>query len=170
MAACNSADRARQAKPARSPSNDLSAGTSIFASIPLLPDDSREEWEAHRAGVIQSIEPVGPVEMHFTEYLAVLFWRLARVNRFIATATTQAIDRIDDPPEDHGFEFGAFGNKSETAAQKSDRESRDKRRLRVERSLLDESTMTRVHAEEQHLQERIEQTLCLIREARSLRS
>src|SRR5262245_41024069 len=41
-----------------------------------------EEWEAHRAGVLQSLAAVGQLEVAVAERIALLLWRLQRVARY----------------------------------------------------------------------------------------
>jgi hypothetical protein len=42
----------------------------IFASVPVIPGESAEEWEAHRAGVVDSLGPVGLLEVNLAERAA----------------------------------------------------------------------------------------------------
>ena len=47
----------------------------------------REEWEAHRIGVVEDLKPEGAVELALAEQLAVKLWRLGRVVRHEADVT-----------------------------------------------------------------------------------
>ncbi len=49
----------------------------------VLPNVEREEdWEAHLAGMIESLRPVGYFEAHLVERIASSLWRLERVVRY----------------------------------------------------------------------------------------
>ncbi len=59
----------------------------LRAAIPVLPTESQDEWERHRAGVADELAPLGAVEMELTERVALLLWRLRRVARYEATVS-----------------------------------------------------------------------------------
>jgi len=76
----------------------------IFASVPVIPGECPQTWEAHRAGVVDSLAPVGLLEVNLTERAALLLWRLQRLARFEAETVTAAMEVVDVPglpaPED----------------------------------------------------------------------
>jgi hypothetical protein len=55
-----------------------------------------DEWEAHRTGVLASLEPEGHLEMVLAERVALLLWRLRRVTRYETEAITLAQETIED--------------------------------------------------------------------------
>ncbi|MGA8408918.1 MAG: hypothetical protein WB680_17205, partial [Candidatus Acidiferrales bacterium] len=68
----------------------------IFTAAPILSGiESRDDWEKHRDGVLQSIAPVGYLEELLTMRLAVLSWRLWRVVRYEAEVSTAAVSRTE---------------------------------------------------------------------------
>src|SRR3954454_23858369 len=49
----------------------------------VLPEIERlDEWEAHLAGTLASLAPVGHLETALAERVALLLWRMNRVARF----------------------------------------------------------------------------------------
>src|SRR5215210_5729190 len=44
--------------------------------------ENREDWEEHRDGVLQSLQPEGHLELVLAERVALLSWRLHRVTRY----------------------------------------------------------------------------------------
>lgn len=55
----------------------------LRATTPVIPGlESAEEWEAHRTGILDSLQPVGRLEFVFAERIALLLWRMQRVTRF----------------------------------------------------------------------------------------
>src|SRR5437763_17197868 len=44
--------------------------------------ESREEWERHLAGVLESLSPEGHLEVVLAERVALFSWRLHRVTRY----------------------------------------------------------------------------------------
>ncbi len=47
----------------------------------VVPGEAPEEWESHRAAVVEDLKPEGAVELALTEQIAVKLWRLGRVVR-----------------------------------------------------------------------------------------
>jgi hypothetical protein len=59
----------------------------VCAVAPVIPGiEHAEDWEAHRAGIRASIQPVGSLEIELAERVALLLWRLRRVARFETAA------------------------------------------------------------------------------------
>jgi hypothetical protein len=72
----------------------------IFARLPVVAGESPPDWDAHRAGVVASLAPVGLLEVNLAERAALLLWRLARLARYEAAVTTAAIeDAVLLPPD-----------------------------------------------------------------------
>ncbi len=52
----------------------------IHAIDPVIPGIERlEDWKAHRAGVIESLAPVGYLETQLAARIALMLWRLTRI-------------------------------------------------------------------------------------------
>lgn len=50
----------------------------VFAKLPVVPDENEADWQAHRQGIIDSLDPVGLLEVTLAERVAPLLWRLTR--------------------------------------------------------------------------------------------
>jgi len=62
--------------------------------VPVIPGEDPNVWEAHRAGVVDSLAPVGLLEVNLAERAALLLWRLRRLARYEAENwTAELIDR-----------------------------------------------------------------------------
>jgi hypothetical protein len=70
----------------------------IFAAVPVLPGENPEAWEAHRAGVVESLAPVGLLEVNLAERSALLLWRLQRLARYEAETVAAAMEDVEVPP------------------------------------------------------------------------
>jgi hypothetical protein len=62
----------------------------------IIPGEDPELWEAHRAGVVEDLKPVGAVELALAEQIAAKLWRLGRVVRHEADliASDQCRDEV----------------------------------------------------------------------------
>jgi hypothetical protein len=61
----------------------------VLGATPVLPGiESSEEWECHRAGVIESLAAVGYFQNVLAERVALISWRLGRVVRYEVEVTT----------------------------------------------------------------------------------
>ncbi len=58
--------------------------------------ETREDWEDHRAGVMESISPAGHLESTLAERVALLSWRLARVTRYETECISLAQEKVED--------------------------------------------------------------------------
>jgi hypothetical protein len=58
--------------------------------------ETREGWEDHRAGVMESISPAGHLESILAERVALLSWRLARVTRYETEKISLAQEKIEE--------------------------------------------------------------------------
>jgi hypothetical protein len=70
----------------------------IFAAVPVIPGEDPEAWEAHRAGVVESLAPVGLLEVKLAERAALLLWRLQRLARYEAETVAAAVEAVAVPP------------------------------------------------------------------------
>lgn len=70
----------------------------IFASVPIVPGESPDEWESHRAGVVESLGPVGLLEVNLAERAALFLWRLQRLARYEVETVAAGMDDVDVPP------------------------------------------------------------------------
>jgi len=69
----------------------------IRSPAPVVPGiEKAEDWEAHRAGVLESLKPVGHLETVLAERVALLCWRLHRVTRY----ETESIALYQEKAED----------------------------------------------------------------------
>ncbi|MCI0455830.1 MAG: hypothetical protein L0Z62_02460 [Gemmataceae bacterium] len=74
----------------------------IASALPVVPGLERpEDWEIHRAGILQSLSPVGALEEAFAERVALCSWRLQRVARYETAVTAVGLERVEDG-EDQG--------------------------------------------------------------------
>ncbi len=73
----------------------------ISSPSPVVPHlEKREDWEAHRAGIIESLSPVGHLEITLAERVALLFWRLHRLTRYETEAITLSQEQIEEDIHD----------------------------------------------------------------------
>jgi hypothetical protein len=80
---------------ARSSRNALHHGA--FSTLPVVPGLERnEDWEAHRAGIFNSLIPVGVLEEALAERVATCLWRLNRIHRYETAVTSVGLERIAD--------------------------------------------------------------------------
>jgi hypothetical protein len=70
----------------------------IFAAVPVIPGEDPDAWDAHRAGVVESLAPVGLLEVNLAERAALLLWRLQRLARYEAESVAAAIEAVAVPP------------------------------------------------------------------------
>ncbi len=71
----------------------------VFARVPVIPGVERaEEWEAHRAGILASLRPVGFLEARLAERAAELLWRLGRVARYECAVVAVQLDEAAEAP------------------------------------------------------------------------
>ncbi|QJW92544.1 hypothetical protein [Frigoriglobus tundricola] len=70
----------------------------IFAAVPVLPGECPGAWETHRAGVVESLAPVGLLEVNLAERAALVLWRLQRLARYEAETMAAEMEDADVPP------------------------------------------------------------------------
>ena len=61
----------------------------------VVPGEEPDAWEAHRAGVVDDLKPLGAMELALAEQIAAKLWRLGRVVLFEANV----IGNAQDPDE-----------------------------------------------------------------------
>ena len=72
----------------------------LLAAIPVVPGLERQkDWDAHRAGVLASLAPVGHVESVLAERVALQLWRLHRVARYEALAVSSSHETLEKDVE-----------------------------------------------------------------------
>jgi len=55
----------------------------ILSPAPVVPGvEKREDWEEHRGGILENLQPQGHLELVLAERAALLSWRLHRVTRY----------------------------------------------------------------------------------------
>lgn len=69
----------------------------IFAAVPVIPGEDPAAWEAHRAGVVASLAPVGLLEVNLAERAGLLLWRLQRLARYEAETVAAAMEAVEVP-------------------------------------------------------------------------
>lgn len=69
----------------------------IFSAVPVIPGEDPQVWETHRAGVVESLAPVGLLEVNLAERAALLLWRLQRLARYEAETVAAAMEEVEVP-------------------------------------------------------------------------
>src|SRR5262245_48261041 len=69
----------------------------IFAAVPVIPGEDPAAWEAHCAGVVVSLAPVGLLEVNLAERAALLLWRLQRLARYEVETVAAGVQAADVP-------------------------------------------------------------------------
>ena len=80
----------------------------LRSPAPVVPGVEKvEDWEEHRDGVLQSLQPEGHLELVLAERVALLSWRLHRVIRFETESIALSQERVeDDLARERRFESG----------------------------------------------------------------
>jgi hypothetical protein len=79
----------------------------IRSPSPVVPGiEKAEDWEAHEAGVLESLKPEGHLETVLAERVALLSWRLHRVTRY----ETESIALYQEKAEDDLADRRRFGS------------------------------------------------------------
>ena len=69
----------------------------IRSPAPVVPGiEKAEDWEAHGAGVLESLKPEGHLETVLAERVALLSWRLHRVTRYETESIALYQERTED--------------------------------------------------------------------------
>jgi hypothetical protein len=94
-AEANRANAARSTGPqtangkARASANAVRHG--MLSAAPVVAGESAAGWQTHRSGILESLGPVGLLELRLAERVASLLWRLGRVERFEAGTVGAAL-------------------------------------------------------------------------------
>jgi hypothetical protein len=89
----------------------------IRSPAPVVPGvERKEDWEEHREGVLESLQPEGHLEFVLAERVALLSWRLHRVTRY----ETESIALIQEKAEDDLADRRRFGSHVLGAAHPED--------------------------------------------------
>jgi hypothetical protein len=69
----------------------------LRSPAPVVPElEKHEEWEEHRDGILESLQPEGHLELTLTERVALLSWRLHRVTRFETQSIALYQEQIEE--------------------------------------------------------------------------
>src|SRR5215213_8705480 len=69
----------------------------IRSPAPVVPGIERaEDWQEHRDGILESLQPEGHFELVLAERVALLSWRLNRVIRFETESIALYQERVED--------------------------------------------------------------------------
>jgi hypothetical protein len=68
----------------------------ISSPQPVVPGlEKQEDWESYRDGIMESLSPVGHLEITLAERVALLSWRLHRVTRYETETIALAQERVE---------------------------------------------------------------------------
>jgi hypothetical protein len=89
----------------------------IRSPAPVVPGmEKKEDWEEHRDGVLDSLQPEGHLELVLAERVALLSWRLHRVTRY----ETESIALFQEKAEDDLADRRRFDSRVLGAAHPED--------------------------------------------------
>ena len=71
----------------------------ITSTSPVIEGESREDWQRHLAGIIESLSPEGDLEEDLAGRVASLLWRLHRVTRYQTAETLRQTGDVQDEDE-----------------------------------------------------------------------
>jgi hypothetical protein len=100
----------------------------IRSPAPVVPGvEKQEDWEEHRDGVLESLQPEGHLELVMAERVALLSWRLNRVVRY----ETESIALYQERAEDDLARERRFGSGPEhpEAVRANAKSAREEHRL-----------------------------------------
>jgi hypothetical protein len=72
----------------------------VFANLPVVPGETESDWQSHREGTLDSLAPVGLLEVNLAERVALFLWRLARLAKYEALNTVAAVEDAGLLPPD----------------------------------------------------------------------
>ena len=80
-----------------------------LSPLPVLPEvELPDAWEAHLAGTLASLAPVGHLETVLAERVALILWRMDRVARYEREVTAVGQERVvDDLAERRSRDYGS---------------------------------------------------------------
>jgi len=96
----------------------------IRSPAPVVPGvEKKEDWEDHRDGMLESLQPEGHLEMVLAERAALLSWRLHRVIRYETESIALYQERVeDDLARERRFGSGPDHPEAVRGNAKSDRD------------------------------------------------
>jgi len=69
----------------------------ISSPAPVVPGlEKQEDWQEHRAAILEQLCPVGHLEFTLAERVALLTWRLHRVTRYEAESIAISQEQVED--------------------------------------------------------------------------
>lgn len=147
----------------------------ILSGVPVLPGEDPVAWEVHRSGIVDSLQPVGLLELTLAEQAALLLWRMGRLASHEALTTAAAIEAVDIPAAvyEGGVKFDDdlfTGKRKETSTERATREAREKRWAKAALLLLSDDKQQKVIRYESHLSRHLQVTLDRLRILQANRS
>jgi hypothetical protein len=79
---------------ARSSQNALRHG--LRSELPVLPGERARDWEAHQAGILRSLAPVGALEEALAQRVALCLWRQRRVILYEVGVTAAGLAEVGE--------------------------------------------------------------------------
>jgi hypothetical protein len=73
----------------------------------VLGVEKKEDWEEHRDGILESLQPEGHLELVLAERVALFSWRLNRVTRYETETITLSQEKLEDDLADRR-RFGSY--------------------------------------------------------------
>jgi hypothetical protein len=119
----------------------------IRSPAPVVPGvEKTEDWEEHRDGILESLQPEGHLELVLAERAALLSWRLHRVIRYETEAVALYQERVeDDLAKERRFESGPDHPEAVRGNAKSARD--DHRLLKRFAKMEDEKVLSSLDAD-----------------------
>jgi hypothetical protein len=80
----------------------------IRSPAPVIPGvERKEDWEEHRDGILESLQPARHLELVLAERVALLSWRLYRVTRYETVTIALSQEKMEDDLADKR-RFGSY--------------------------------------------------------------
>jgi hypothetical protein len=119
----------------------------IRSPAPVVPGvEKKEDWEEHRDGILESLQPEGHLEVVLAERAALLSWRLNRVIRYETESIALYQERVeDDLARQRRFRSGPDHPEAVRGNAKSDRD--DYRLLKRFAKMEDEKVLSALEAD-----------------------
>jgi hypothetical protein len=119
----------------------------LRSPAPVIPGiERKEDWEEHRDGVLESLQPEGHLELVLAERVALLSWRLRRVVRYETETIALYQERVeDDLARERRFESGPDHPEAVRGNAKSDRD--DHRLFKRFAKMEDEKVLSSIDAD-----------------------
>jgi len=108
--------------------------------------EKREDWDEHREGMLESLQPEGHLELVLAETAALLSWRLYRIIHFETESIALSQERVeDDLARERRFESGPDHPEAVRGNAKSNRD--DHRLLKRFAKMEDEKVLSSIDAD-----------------------